>query len=406
MIAYHFPPLGGSSGIQRTLRFVQQLPACGWNPVVLSITPGAYEQVREDLVAEIPPDIPVTRAFGLDTARHLAFKGRYWGRLALPDRWASWWIAAVLAGWWLIRQHRPVAIWSTYPIATAHRVGATLQRLSGLPWIADFRDPMAQDGYPSDPRRWRSYKLTEEIAVERATKVIFTTPGALRTYGERYPVQARKMSVVENGYDEGSFDGISAGGALNPGKTTLLHSGIVYPNERDPTALMEALKLLADRTPELRATLRIRFRAPVAVDLLRGLIERYGITDMVEVLPAINYRAALAEMLSSEGLLILQSAGCNDQIPAKVYEYLRAGRPIIGLTDATGDTAAVLRDAGIEAIAPLDNAALIAEAISKFVADIRNHTALCPAPRAIAAADRRNRTREFAALLDRVRAQA
>ena len=34
MIAYHFPPLTGSSGIQRTLRFVQHLPAFGWQPSV------------------------------------------------------------------------------------------------------------------------------------------------------------------------------------------------------------------------------------------------------------------------------------------------------------------------------------------------------------------------------------
>ena len=36
MVAYHFPPLAGSSGIQRTLRFVQHLPALGWQPLVLN----------------------------------------------------------------------------------------------------------------------------------------------------------------------------------------------------------------------------------------------------------------------------------------------------------------------------------------------------------------------------------
>jgi hypothetical protein len=44
MIAYHFPPLAGSSGIQRTLRFVQHLPALGWQPLVLTASRQAYEQ--------------------------------------------------------------------------------------------------------------------------------------------------------------------------------------------------------------------------------------------------------------------------------------------------------------------------------------------------------------------------
>ena len=54
MIAYHFPPLAGSSGIQRTLRFVQHLPALGWKPVVLTADPRAYERTSEDLVRDVP----------------------------------------------------------------------------------------------------------------------------------------------------------------------------------------------------------------------------------------------------------------------------------------------------------------------------------------------------------------
>ena len=58
----------------------------------------------------------------------------------------------------MIRELKPAAIWSTYPIATAHLIGAELHRKTGLPWIADFRDPMAQDGYPADPVIWNAFK--------------------------------------------------------------------------------------------------------------------------------------------------------------------------------------------------------------------------------------------------------
>ena len=46
MIAFHFPPLAGSSGIQRTLRFARHLPQFGWEPLVLTAHPRAYERVR------------------------------------------------------------------------------------------------------------------------------------------------------------------------------------------------------------------------------------------------------------------------------------------------------------------------------------------------------------------------
>jgi len=115
MIAYHFPPLAGSSGIQRTLRFVQHLPKFGWEPLVLSADPRAYERTSDDLMAEVPDGIVVRRAFALDTARHLSIAGRYIGAMARPDRWVSWKLAAVKEGMRMIREFKPQAIWSTYP---------------------------------------------------------------------------------------------------------------------------------------------------------------------------------------------------------------------------------------------------------------------------------------------------
>jgi hypothetical protein len=187
MVAYHFPPLAGSSGIQRTLRFAQQLPEFGWEPIVLTAHPRAYERTSDDLLDEVPARLTVKRAFALDTARQLAIGGRYLGWLARPDRWMTWRFAAVGAGLSLVREHAPHAIWSTYPIATAHVIGRALARKTQLPWIADFRDPMAQDGYPADPATWKSFKDIEREAIADARLATFTTPGAAREYRRRYP---------------------------------------------------------------------------------------------------------------------------------------------------------------------------------------------------------------------------
>lgn len=404
MIAYHFPPLAGSSGIQRTLRFVQHLPAFGWDPAVLTTTVGAYERTSADLDDDVPKGLVIERAVALDAARQLSIAGRYPGWLARPDRWMTWRFAGVRAGMRLIHHLRPAAIWSTYPIATAHVIAASLARRSGLPWIADFRDPMAQDGYPPDPKTWKSFKEVEEVAIRAAHFSVFTTPGAARTYREHYPERAARIEVIENGYDEESFAGLDFEAArrspLNPGLVTLLHSGIVYPSERNPTQLFAALAQLVREHSGSPLPLKLRFRAAAHDDLLRDLARRFDVTDSVEVLPPIPYRSALQEMLQADALLILQASNCNDQIPAKLYEYLRCGRPIVALTDPIGDTAGALRSAGIDAITRLDSSSAIAELLDTTLAAIRTNRARVPNPASGTNASRRRRAEALATLLD------
>ncbi|NRF66529.1 glycosyltransferase [Aquincola sp. S2] len=401
MIAYHFPPLAGSSGIQRTLRFVQHLPRHGWQPLVLSTRPEAYERTADDLMREVPEGTVVRRAWALDTARHLSIGGRYLEAMARPDRWISWRYAAVRAGMQLIREHRPDAIWSTYPIATAHVIGATLQRRSGLPWIADFRDPMAQPGYPSDPKTWAAFKRIEATALRQARLCLYTTPSAAQSHRALYPDAAERIRLLENGYDEEAFAAAARQVAPAPtdgGPRVLLHSGIVYPGDRDPSQLIAALRLLHDAGRIRPGSLTVRFRAAVHDDLLRELTQRHGVEAYVELCPAVGYADALAEMMRVDGLLVLQASSCNEQVPAKLYEYLRAGRPILCLSDPAGDTAGVMRDAGIAPMARLDSAPEIAALIERCLDG--GGPALLPTAAAVAAASREGRARQLAAWLD------
>jgi glycosyltransferase involved in cell wall biosynthesis len=412
MIAFHFPPASGSSGIQRTLRFVQHLPSLGWEPVVLTAHPRAYERTSTDLMADIADGTPVVRAFALDTARHLAVRGRYPGFLARPDRWVSWQLGATIAARRLLRAMPFNAIWSTYPIATAHRVAASVSQSSQLPWIADFRDPMAQEGYPPDPLTWQSFKAVEEQTLAGAACSVFTTPSAAAMYRDRYPsLPANRITVIENGYDEESFSHANSErgrkGAPPSGQIVLLHSGIVYPSERDPTQLMHAVSLLKLEGFLRAATFRLRFRASENDSLIERLARSASVEDLVELVPAIPYREALQEMLAADGLIVMQASNCNAQVPAKVYEYLRAGRPILALTDPVGDTAAVLRRAGIEHVARLDSATEIASLLRLFLAQsMHRHSEWTPTDQAVRNASRQSRAAELAALLDNVCARA
>lgn len=403
MIAYHFPPFAGSSGVQRTLRFVQQLPAHGWQPVVLTVRPQAFEQTSEDLMASVPAEVPVYRAFALDAQRHLSFRGRYPGALARPDRWVSWAFGAIPQILTILRKERPAVVWSTYPIATAHIVGSMAHRWSRLPWVADFRDPMAQDDYPTDPATWRSFARIEAHAVKRAAVSVFTTRSAAQTYRTRYPAAADRIVTIENGYDEESFAGIAPGvDQVRGGRITLLHSGVVYPVERDPSVFFSVLAHLKRSGVVSKGSFCVRYRASGNDALLRRLASEHGIEDLIELAPSIPYRAALAEMSEVDGLLVLQASNCNEQIPAKAYEYLRTYRPLVGLADPAGDTGDLLRRSGVPYIAALHDAAGIEQALRRYLIDAAAGSAAVPSRESVELHSRAARTKQLAEIFNRL----
>ena len=293
------------------------------------------------------------------------------------------------------------AIWSTYPIATAHAIGYRLSRHAKLPWVADMRDSMSEPGYPADPAVFRSVRELEGKVIRTADAVTFTAPGAIAMYAERYPdTSADKYRLLENGFDESSFSGIEAAhDADAAGPVTLLHSGIVYPSERDPRPFFDAVAALKSEGLADASRLRIVLRATGHDDEFRAEIEARGIADIVELEPGVAYREALREMLEVDGLIIFQASSCNHQIPAKVYEYFRAGRPIIALTDRQGDTAALLRRNGHELIADLGSADEIKSALQTAMDTFRRHPGANPETVA-QRYSRRAQTGELAALLD------
>ena len=405
LIAFHFPPQAASSGIQRTLSFSRQLGRFGWEPMVLSAHPRAYVQQNPTQLASIPAGMVVRRAFVLDTKRHLGFRGRYSETMALPDRWVSWWFDGVLSGLRMVRRHKPQVLWSTFPIASAHLIGLTLQRLTGLPWIADFRDPMLQPSYPVSPRQRAVYGWIERQTLRRCRYAVFTTQSALDSYKARFPeLGAGKLRLIENGYDEDEF-GALVGDTRPPagpltGRVTLLHSGVLYRNGRDPEPFIEALAALKASGRVDAASLRVILRAPGDISGTRAKAARHDVDDIVEVLPPVPYREALAEMLAADALLLFQGTPFNSQIPAKIYEYFRARKPVLGLVDPAGETATVLRKAGFDSIAATERSDLIRAALEQFIPAVRAGTAYVASDDVIAQASRTHKAGQLAALFD------
>lgn len=416
MVAFHFPPLKGSSGLLRTLAFCRDLRAHGWLASVISAHPRAYPSVSDELLGEVPTEVRVRRAQALDVARHLSVSGRYPGWFALPDRWWPWVAGGIVAGIAEVRAMRPCVLWSTYPIASAHLIGFALHRLFGLPWIADFRDPMVErdgrtgDWYPAG-RALRSARLwVERLCARHAALLVFCTETARRIFVGRHggDTQARSV-VIANGYDESLLEEarLVSPSAHDGGERPfmLLHSGVLYPTpDRDPTALFDALAALK-RTGALDARrLRVVLRASGSEGLYRERIAARAIGDIVELTPPIAHRDALAEMLSADGLLIVQGYTSDPAIPAKLYEYIGVGRPVLALAHPDGETARLVASVGNGMVVDLASPEAIGATLERFIEAVRQgRLEALPVERS-APFRRKERARELAGLLDELSA--
>lgn len=382
MIAFHFPPAAMGSGHLRTLGFARHLPATGWDPIVLSARPFAYPRTRPVDAETIPPGCQVRRTLALDARRHFGIAGKYPAFLAQPDRWASWWPTAVWHGLRLIRRHRVRAIWSTYPIMSAHCIARTLSRITGLPWIADFRDPVSSSVEPGNPYSVASQTRWERRVLQAAARVVFTTPGALDHYAERFPEarQEGRLAVIANGYEESAFINLQAAPPpLAERPLVLLHSGLLYPDGRNPLPFFKALANLKASGNIHAKTLNVVLRAGGFESVYAQETQRLKIDDIVTLAPPLSNADALIEQARADALLLFQGSKFDRQIPAKLYEYLRIGRPILALVGAYGDTASLLREVGGVEPVPLDDVAAIERSLITFVDAL--HSGRTPLPR-------------------------
>ena len=294
-------------------------------------------------------------------------------------------------------------LWSTYPIATAHLVALTLHRLTGIPWVADFRDSMVDSGYPPPGLQRRIFQRLERRTVAACQRVVVTTPGTRALYRQRYPqLGDGHWTVIANGYDEASFQRAEQLPAANSQREgiKLVHSGLLHPSERDPRPFLTALLRLREQGVLTTTSLRIVLRSSGHQAYYRALVERLGLEDLVELAPGLPYVQALGEMLDADGLLVFQAASCNHQIPAKLYEYLRARRPIFALTDPAGDTAGLLGACGITTLAPLDDPQAIAVQLRRFLVLLDQGRAPVAGAEQLAGFSRQGQSQQLARLLE------
>ncbi len=211
MFAYYFPPLGGG-GVQRTLKYVKYLPDEGFDSVVISGGARGYALRDRGLLRDVPPGTVVIRARAVPLQQVQWKLGAVLRRVGLsrtlvdnalwPDGLVGWLPSAVWHGLRAARIHRPDVLYSTSKPETAHLVALIVHRLTGLPWVADFRDawtlnPFGPVSGVSGPMADASERLERAVVANASFMTVVDESIDLLGVGDG---DARRV-VIRNGVD-------------------------------------------------------------------------------------------------------------------------------------------------------------------------------------------------------------
>ncbi len=353
IFAYFFPPRGGA-GVQRIVKFAKYLPDEGWDPTIVTAKGDDYWMKDESLARELAGRVPVVRtpAFtGLAIFSRLAPRQAGSGHsprssvgavrrlrgvsswLLVPDSYVGWVPFARRAGEALLSREKFDALLTTSSPDSAHLIGLALSARARIPWVADFRDPWTRRLSFRPPTRWHRarHQALEREVLRRAALVTFTSGETREDYARRYPdIPAAKMAVVTNGYDEEDFAQLEE--AQPPAsRFEILHAGQLNP-ERPALPFLLALRSFLSAHPQAAGRVRARFIGPAYQGDLRAA-EELGLSACVAFEPSRAHAGIVRAMRESHALLLMEqgSEAGGLILPGKIFEYLRAGRPILGL---------------------------------------------------------------------------
>jgi hypothetical protein len=120
----------------------------------------------------------------------------------------------------------------------------------------------------------------------------------------------------------------------------------------------------------------------------------------------VGYQQAIIEMCQVDALVVVQGYTSNPAVPAKLYEYIRARRPILGLVDAAGETARLLRQSGVGLTVPPDDAAAIEDVLPNFLAAVAAGEVPILDPQQADRFERRHRAQELARCFEELQQSA
>jgi hypothetical protein len=385
-IAYAFPPVGGA-GVQRTTKFIKYLPHFGWLPSVLTVANPSVPLFDKSLTADIPEQTIVRRAptwepgYALKSAvasgggdRGAGLGGRAkrlvrrLGSFVLqPDPQVLWLPGAIREGSRLLREIRHDVVMVSGPPFSTFLVGTALARRARLPLVLDYRDEWVlrtayEENQSLDPLSRGIQGMLQRRVVRAASALVGTTRRSAEALKQVRRSAGSKAAVtwIYNGFDAEDFPSPLPAGDPGNDPYRLAYVGTLW-NLTSVRPLVEGVRRFAACQPDLARHLELLFigrRTPEQQKFLDGL---EGLPCRVVHQPYVDHSAAIDLLCRAGGLSVLLSdvPGAERVVPAKVFEYLAARRPILGIAprgelwDVLGDCpgARLLEPTDIDGIA-------------------------------------------------------
>jgi glycosyltransferase involved in cell wall biosynthesis len=450
-ISYSFPP-STEMGAYSCAQIARYLPLYGWEPVVLTVrekyiddsylghndegrvndpdlvirtyklphpsdiyrrfksrSPAGKPPQDGDWVADSPPNGAIDKS-AFRTARDLLHS-----LSCVPDKNNGWLIPAVAAGLRAIKQTRAGLICSSAPYFTSHLAGYWLAILTGLPWVAHFRDPWITGLHAErrpDKICFKINRALERMTISRADVVVCVTEehaALMRAAYDQMP--ASKFAVVMNGFDGLEWQEViesippDAPGerydADAPRKFRITYAGDLYM-KRDPAPLFRALGALIDGGEIGRDEASVELIGSCESSKGRGMadiISEAGIEGCVEIRGRLSHSETLRRLLQSD-LLLLLSEKQLIEIPGKTFEYLKTRRPILALTYEGAVATLLRRTGGAWVVSPDDQQGVINAVRECYRLWKCGLPGPAPDPLIVESFDRRRTTARIAELLD------
>ena len=431
IISYYWPPTGGS-GVQRWVKFAKYLPEEGWQPVIY--TPENPEQLAKDtsLEAEVPEETEVIKTHIIEpyelykkvlrksghskeavevnpiNAQHksLLQKAAMWvrGNLFRPDPRCLWIRPSVRFLKKYLAEHPVDLIVSTGPPQSMHLIGLRLARETGLPWIADFRDPWTRIFYfkhlqmTKATERW--HEKMEKKVLDEASAVVAVSPLVQQEF---QAMTDTPVELITNGFDECDFEGSECTEAYGgPEKNfTITHTGL-FAADGNPTVLWDVLSEKCAKDEQFRKLLKIKLIGKNDEQIIKALEDR-GLKDMLEDMGYQPHSAAVQEQRTASVLILplRKEPEYKAVLPGKLFEYMASFRPVLGIGQTDGAMAMILNETKTGKVIDWEDKEGISEYIEKCW-KMHLEGRLTTEGADISRFTRRSTTRQMAGLFDRL----
>ena len=236
-----------------------------------------------------------------------------------------------------------------------------IARRTGIPWVAEFQDPLVHGDWYRGKAARKAFTLAERFVCARAFRVVFLTEEARRRAAMRTSLGDRGRCIYPGAELPPELPRRRRNGAL----LRFAHLGS-FGGSRNPAVLLEAARRLLDERPELAGTVCFDFYGNCDANSKR-LLREFPREGVVTFHGRVSRSASLSAMREADVLVLIQNVAdySAETIPSKVYEYLVAGRPILGLVHRNAELARMLTGLG-HTVAEAADAGSVGGAISEI----------------------------------------